>query len=118
MVLDILPSVSDGGTQWTGGYNGPIKENADDGVTYKEIKPCSKKMMHWLERLATMIIEKKDPNLKERIKPGTKISLTGLPAGYRLYEQIRVTEVSARRVSDGYQLMQGEGQREQAYISE
>lgn len=87
-------TTSDGTLTFSGGHNGPTDEpsgpDPDDGLFFKEIPHYSKKELHWLERLATLVVESKASHLKSN---GARCVLSSLPANYRLFEQIRVTPV-------------------------
>ncbi|KAI5795529.1 transcription-silencing protein Clr2-domain-containing protein [Geopyxis carbonaria] len=87
----IVLNWSDGTVNWQDGVNGPTEDqlnpSSEDGVYYVPVPHYGKKEMHWLERLATAIIEQKDPELKKVV--GNRIYLHNLPEGYRLFEQIR-----------------------------
>lgn len=85
-VLDI--GWSDGVSHFQGAVNAPteeqLKPNSEDGVYYAEVEHYSKKELHWLERLAGLTIEQKDPALKNLV--GTRLYLNKLPENYKLFE--------------------------------
>lgn len=91
----IVLNWSDGTVNWQDGVNGPTEDqlnpSSEDGVYYVPVAHYGKKEMHWLERLASAIIEQKDPELKKVM--GSRIYLHNLPEGYRLFEQIRPNAV-------------------------
>ncbi|RPB05993.1 hypothetical protein L873DRAFT_1824738 [Choiromyces venosus 120613-1] len=85
---------SDGTTIWQDGSNGPTDDMLDttpeangDQDYFRPVERYSPKEVHWLQKLAMWLIETKDPELFNK---GKKFILAELPAGYRLYEHVRV----------------------------
>lgn len=79
---------SDGVSTYGGHPNAPNSEQlvpkSDGSIWYAEVEQYSKKELRWLERLASLIIDMKDPSLKDTI--GTRLYLSKFPEHYRLYE--------------------------------
>ena len=91
---------SDGTEVWQDGVNGPTPEmldpTPDENGAQCYMRPVGrweKKEVEWLKQLAEGIVKdvlKKDKELERLSQEGTKFFFHSLPAGYRLYEQIRV----------------------------
>ncbi|KAG0134327.1 transcription-silencing protein Clr2-domain-containing protein [Tuber indicum] len=84
---------SDGVTTWQDGANGPTDDMLDttpeangDQDYFRPVERYSPKEIQWLQKLAMWLIETQDPELFK----GRKFVLAELPAGYRLYEHVRV----------------------------
>jgi hypothetical protein len=90
---------SDGTEVWHDRSNGPTADMQDtmpdddgDQCYMKLVGLKDKKMVDWLKELAEEIVkDSEDVKMKQALQEGKiKFFLNALPAGYRLYEQIRV----------------------------
>src|SRR5437868_3844841 len=84
---------SDGVATWQGRVNGPTDDMLDatpdandDQDYFCPVVRRSPKEIYWLLKLAMWLVETKDPELFN----GKTFILAALPAGYRLYEHVRV----------------------------
>jgi hypothetical protein len=90
---------SDGTEVWHDGVNGPtpdmLDSSPDENGAQCYMRPVGrleKKMWEWLKQLAEVVVnDSDDAPLKQDLQEGkVKLFFHELPAGYRLYEQIRV----------------------------
>jgi hypothetical protein len=90
---------SDGTEVWHDGVNGPtadmLDRSPDENGAQCYMKPVEakdKKMFEWLKQLAEAVVkDSEDVQMKQDLQEGKiKLFFNALPAGYRLYEQIRV----------------------------